>query len=37
MAITGRKTFAVFQRYNNPSEEDSKAVVLANPPKKMVG
>jgi integrase len=37
MAITGHKTFAVFQRYNNPTEEDIKAVVLANPPKKMVG
>jgi integrase len=37
MAITGHKTFAVFQRYNNPTEEDVKAVVLANPPKKMVG
>jgi len=24
MAITGHTTFAVFQRYNNPSEEDSK-------------
>ena len=37
MAITGHKTFAVFQRYNNPSEEDIKAVVLENPLKKMVG
>jgi hypothetical protein len=37
MAITGHKTFAVFQRDNNPSEEDVKAVVLANPPQKMVG
>jgi len=37
MAITGHKTFATFQRYNNPTEEDVKAVVLANPPKKMVG
>jgi integrase len=37
MAITGHKTFAVFQRYNNPTEEDVKAVVLANPPKKLVG
>jgi integrase len=27
MAITRHKTFAVFQRYNNPSEEDLKAVV----------
>lgn len=30
MAITGHKTFAVFQRYNNPSEEDLKDVVLAD-------
>jgi hypothetical protein len=37
MAITGHKTFAVFQRYNNPSEADIKAVVLAEPPKKVVG
>ena len=37
MAITGHKTFAVFQRYNNPSEEDIKAVVLAAPPRKVVG
>ena len=37
MAITGYKTFAVFQRYNNPSEEDGKAVVLGSPTKKMVG
>jgi integrase len=37
MAITGHRTFAVFQRYNNPSEEDIKAVVLAQPPKKVVG
>ena len=37
MAITGHKTFAVFQRYNNPSEADIKEVVLAKPPKKMVG
>jgi integrase len=37
MAITGHKTFAVFQRYNNPSEDDIKAVVLADPRKKMVG
>src|SRR5712691_2509676 len=29
MAITGHKTFAVFQRYNNPSEEDVKEVVAA--------
>lgn len=36
MAITGHKTFAVFQRYNNPSEDDIKAVVLADPPQKMV-
>jgi hypothetical protein len=37
MAITGHKTFAVFQQYNNPSEEDIKAVVLADPPRKVVG
>jgi len=37
MAITGHKTFATFQRYNNPTEDDVKAVVLANPPKKMIG
>jgi integrase len=36
MAITGHKTFAVFQRYNNPSEEDIKEVVLAPPPRAMV-
>lgn len=37
MAITGHKTFAVFQRYNNPSEDDIKAVVLPNPLQKKVG
>ena len=37
MAITGYKTFSVFQRYNNPSEEDIKEVVLGIPPKKNVG
>jgi integrase len=37
MAITGHKTFAVFQRYNNPSEEDIKEVVLVAPPRKVVG
>jgi integrase len=37
MAITGHKTFATFQRYNNPTEEDVKAVVLADLPKKVVG
>jgi integrase len=31
MAITGHKTFATFQRYNNPSEEDVKEVVAASP------
>jgi hypothetical protein len=36
MAITSHKTFATFQRYNNPTE-DVKAVVLANSPKKMIG
>jgi len=30
MAITDHKTFAVFQRYNNPSEDDIKEVVLAS-------
>src|SRR5439155_23526767 len=29
MAITGHKTFAVFQRYNNPTEEDLREVVTA--------
>jgi len=37
MAITGHTTFAVFQRCNNHSEEDSEAVVLADPPRKVVG
>jgi len=37
MAITGHTTFAVFQKYNNPSEEDIKAVVLADPPRKVAG
>ncbi|MBI3800184.1 MAG: site-specific integrase, partial [Deltaproteobacteria bacterium] len=37
MAITGHTTFATFQRYNNPSEDDIKAVVLGNPAKKVVG
>jgi hypothetical protein len=37
MAITGHKTFAVFQRYNNPSEDDIKAVVLADSPRKVIG
>ena len=37
MAISGHRTFATFQRYNNRTEEDAKAVVLANPPKKMLG
>ena len=37
MAIAGHKTFVVFPRYNNPSEDDIKAVVLASPPRKMVG
>ena len=36
IATTGHKTFAVFQRYNNPSEDDIKAVVLADHQKKMV-
>ena len=37
MAITGHRTFATFQRYNNPTEDEVKAVVLANPPRKMLG
>jgi hypothetical protein len=32
MAITGHKTFADFQRYDNPSEHDIKEVVLAPSP-----
>lgn len=32
MAITGHKTFAVFQRYNNPSEDDLREVVAGTPP-----
>jgi site-specific recombinase XerD len=36
MAITGHKTFTVFQGYNNPSEEDIKAVVFATLPAKHV-
>jgi hypothetical protein len=31
MAITGHKTFTVFQRYNNPSEEDLREVVNGAP------
>lgn len=31
MAITGHKTFAVFQRYNNPTEEDLREVVTTSP------
>ncbi len=37
MSISGHKTFAVFQRYNNPTEDDIKEVVLAEPPRKVVG
>jgi hypothetical protein len=38
MTITGHKTFAVFQRYNNPSEEDLKAVVAnSGVPRQSVG
>src|SRR5262249_47193661 len=36
MAITSHRTFAVFQRYNNPNEEDIKAVVLADSPRTVV-
>ena len=32
MAITGHKTFAAFQRYNTPSEEDVSEVVATPPP-----
>lgn len=32
MAITGHKTFAVFQRYNNPNEDDLREVVAGTPP-----
>jgi hypothetical protein len=32
MAITGHKTFTVFQPYNNPSEDDLKEVVAGPPP-----
>jgi integrase len=31
MAITGHKTFAVFQRYNNPTEEDLREVMTTTP------
>jgi len=38
MTITGHKSFAVFQRYNNPSEDDLKAVVAnAGAPGQFVG
>src|SRR5712691_7080128 len=37
MAITGHTIFVVFQRCNNHSEEDSEAVGLADPPRKVVG
>jgi len=37
MAIMGHTTFATFQRYNNPREDDIKTVVLGNPAKKVVG
>jgi hypothetical protein len=37
MAITGHRTLATFQRYNNPTEEDLKEVVLANAPMKVAG
>jgi hypothetical protein len=32
MAIADHRIFAVFQRYNNPNEEDIKARVLAPAP-----
>lgn len=31
MSITDHKTFAVFQRYNNPSEDDLREVVTTSP------
>ena len=37
MAITGHSTFAVFQDYNNPSDEDIKEVVSGAAPRKIVG
>ena len=37
MAITGHSTFAVFQRYNNPSEDDIRAVVLSTAPQQVAG
>ena len=37
MAITGHSTFAVFQDYNNPSDEDIKEVVSGVLPRKTVG
>jgi integrase len=37
MAITGHSTFAVFQRYNNPSEDDIRAVVLSAAPQQVAG
>lgn len=36
VTFTGHKTFAIFQRYNNPSEEHIKTVVLAGFPRKVV-
>jgi integrase len=36
MAITGHKTFSVFQRYNNPSEDDLREVVEGPPPRRKV-
>jgi hypothetical protein len=37
MAITSHTVLAIFQRYSNLGEEDSQAVVLADPPRKVVG
>src|SRR5262245_27496592 len=31
-SITGHKTFAVFQHYNNPAEDDLQKVVAGAPP-----
>jgi hypothetical protein len=31
MAITGHQTFAVFQHYNNPTEDELREVVTTSP------
>jgi hypothetical protein len=30
--ITGHKTFAIFQHYNNPTEDELRQVVTTTPP-----